>query len=104
MPKTNGVGHNSGEPLTDDEASALTIYHQLKLIEAQRKVDALQVDLKAAKGLVSSQFKVMTRDLGFTRKQFETEVIANLEMSEAEYLASERQRDRLHRLAGLKQG
>jgi hypothetical protein len=97
---TPGEGHNSKTPLTDDEAAALTVYYELKIIEAQRKVDALMVDMKSARDVVNGHFKRMTADLGFTRKDFEAEVIALGQMTEAEYINHEKRRARLHRLAG----
>jgi hypothetical protein len=97
-------GHNSGEPLSDDEAAALTVYYQLKIIEAQREVAKIKVDLDCARGVVNGHFKRMAADLGFTRKAFETDVIAKLNMTEAEYLHSEAMRTRMHVLAGLKSG
>lgn len=98
------AGHNSGAPLSDEDQAALTTYYQLKIIEDQRKVDAIQVDLKAARDKVNGHFKRMTADLHFTRKEFEAEVVEKLNMTAAEYLASEAKRSRLHRLAGLKSG
>lgn len=97
------AGHNNAK-LTEDEASALTIYYELKVREDQRKVDALMVDLKSARSVVNGHFKRMTADLGFTRKDFEAEVIAKANMTEAEYMASERKRARLHRLSGRNPG
>lgn len=97
-------GHNSKVPLTDEEAAALTVYYELKMIEDQRKVDALMVDLKGARDIVNGHFKRMTADLGFTRKEFEAEVIVKGRMTEVEYLNAEKRRTRLHRLAGLKPG
>lgn len=99
-----GVGHNSKVPLTDDEQSALTTYYELKIIEAQRKVDALMVDMKSARDVVNGHFKRMTADLGFTRKDFESEVIRLGQMTEAEYIGHEKRRARLHRLAGRSVG
>lgn len=98
---TPGPGNNKPPALTDDEAAALTTHYQLKIIEAQRKVDALMVDVKGARDTVNGHFKRMTADLKFTRQDFEREVIAKLNMTEAEYLSSERKRARLHKLAGL---
>jgi hypothetical protein len=97
------AGHNKA-PLTDDEASALTTYYALKIIEDQRKAEAKKVELDGAKAVVNGHFKLISKDLGFTRKEFEAEVIEKLNMTDAEYLSSERRRDRLHRLAGLKPG
>jgi hypothetical protein len=99
-----GPGHNSNGKLTEEEQSALTVHYELKIIEAQRKVDALPVDVKSARDVVNGHFKRMTADLGFTRKDFEAEVITLGKMTEAEYLSHERKRARLHRLAGRKPG
>jgi hypothetical protein len=99
-----GPGHNSKTPLTEEEAGALTVHYELKVIEAQRKVDALMVDLKSARDVVNGHFKRMTADLGFTRKEFESEVIALGKMTEAQYLNHERKRARLHRLSGRQPG
>ncbi len=101
--KTGGIGHNS-EPLTEEELSALTVHYELKITEAQRTVDAIMVDLKSARDVVNGHFKRMTADLGFTRKEFEAEVITLGRMTEAQYLNHEKKRARLHRLAGRKPG
>jgi hypothetical protein len=37
------IGDNTKGKLTEDEASALTTYCELKIIEGQRKLDALMV-------------------------------------------------------------
>lgn len=97
------AGHNKG-PLSEEDAAALTTHYELKIREAQRKVDAIQVDLKSARDVVNGHFKRMTADLGFTRKEFEAEVIEIANKTEAEYLAGERRRARLHRLAGKNPG
>lgn len=106
-PKTDETpapsGHNAA-PLSEDEQAALTVYHELKIIEAQRKVDALKVDLDSARSVVNGHFKRMTADLNFTRKEFEAEVIVLGRMTEAQYLNAERRRARLHRLAGRNPG
>lgn len=97
------AGHNKA-PLTDEEAAALTVYYELKIIEDQRKVDAKKVELDGLREVVNGHFKRMTADLHYTRKEFEAEVIVKGRMTEVEYLNSEARRSRLHRLAGLKQG
>lgn len=96
--------HNLKGGLTEDEASALTTYYELKIIEDERKVAALMVDLKSARSVVSGHFKRMTADLGFTRKEFEAEVIELGQMTDAEYAHREGRRNRLHRLSGRKPG
>lgn len=98
------TGHNSKIPLTEDEAAALTVYYELKIIQDQRKVDAKKVEFDGLREVVNGHFKRMTADLGFTRKEFEAEVIVRGRMTEVEYANAEARRTRLHRLAGLKQG
>ena len=99
-----GAGHNSNAALTDEEKAALTTYYELKIIEDERKVAALMVDLKSARSVVNGHYKRMTADLGFTRKEFEAEVIVLGQMSEAEYRNRERRRAHLHKLAGRNVG
>lgn len=102
--KPAAAGHNSNGALNDDEAADLTVYYQLKILEGQRVVDKLAIDMKSARDVVNGHFKRMTADLKFTRKDFEAEVISKLNMTEAEYLAAEKKRHRMHRLVGLRQG
>lgn len=98
-------GHNGAKvPLTEDEAGALTVYYELKIIEDQRKVEAKKVELDGLREVVNGHFKRMTADLGFTRKEFDAEVIVKGKMTETEYLNSEARRDRLHRLSGRQPG
>lgn len=99
------VGHNSGKvPLTEEEAAALTTHYALKVIAQQKVVAQKQAELDGERSQVNGFFKMISKDLGITRKDFEADVIAVLGMTEAEYLRSERKRDRLHRLAGVKSG
>jgi hypothetical protein len=102
--KPAGIGDNAKTPLTEDEAAALTVYYELKVIEDQRRVDAKAVELKGLRDVVNGHFKRMTADLGFTRKEFEAEVIVKGRMTEVEYLNSEARRSRLHVLSGRKPG
>lgn len=97
-------GHNSKAPLTEEEAAALTTYYSLKIIEDERKVAAAKIAVDGAREIVNGHFKRLKADLGFSRKEFEAEVISKLNMTDAEFASSEKKRDRLHRLAGLKQG
>lgn len=98
-----GPGHN-GPPLTEEEASALTIHYQLKIQADQRKVDVLVADLGGARKVVNGHFKRLSADLGFTRKEFEAEVLAKLNMTPEAFANSEKRRNRLYHLAGLKEG
>lgn len=106
MPRSDAVaaqGHNK-PPLTEDERSALATYYELKIIEDERKVAALMVDLKSARTVVNGHFKRMTADLGFTRLEFDAEVVKIGQLSDAEYARREARRNDLHRLAGRKSG
>lgn len=98
-----GAGHNHRD-LTDEEAEALGVHHQLAITQEQRKLDAMLVDVSNQRKLVNGNFKRMTADLGYTRKDFQTEVLDKLQMTEAEYRAHVAKVDKLHRIAGLKQG
>lgn len=101
--KTPGPGHNV-TPLTEDEKSALVTHYELKIIESQRKVDAIQVDLKSARDVVNGHFKRMTADLGYTRQRFQVEVIDKLSMTDDEYAAFQAETAELHTIAGLRSG
>lgn len=98
------AGHNNDGKLTDDEASALTTYWSLKILADQKVLALKQAAVDDARTVVNGHFKMVSKDLGFTRKEFEAEVISKLGMNDAEYRNSEARRSRLHRLAGLKTG
>jgi hypothetical protein len=98
-----GPGHNS-EPLTDEEQSALTTHFALKVIADQRIVAQKKADLDGARATVNGHYKLISAELGITRKDFEAHVLGVLNMSEAEYANAEKKRARLHRLAGVSQG
>jgi hypothetical protein len=98
------AGHNSTGKLTEDEQSALTTHYALKVIAQQKVVAQKQAELDGERSQVNGFFKLISKDLGITRKDFEANVIAVLGMTEAEYAHSEAKRTRLHRLAGVKVG
>jgi len=102
--KDPGLGHNSNEPLTEDEQAALTVHFALKVIADQRIADQKKADLDSARSTVNGHFKLISAELGITRKDFEAHVLGVLNMSEAEYANAEKNRARLHRLAGVKSG
>lgn len=93
------IGHN-GPPLTDEERDALATHFALRIIADQKIVAQKKADLDAAKAVVNGHFKLVAKELGETRKDFERDVIAVLGMTEAEYLAAERRRARRHQMAG----
>lgn len=96
--------HNLVGGLTEEEASALTTYHALNILRDEKAAALKKVEYDAARAVVNGHFKMVSKDLSFTRKEFEAEVIEKLGMTSAEYDHSEAKRARLHRLAGLKQG
>lgn len=99
-----GVGHNAHRDLNEEERGALVTSFTTKLIAANRTVDALVVDLGSARKVVSGLYKTISKETGYTRKEFEAEVIANLDKSEEELIAAEQRKARLHREAGLRSG
>lgn len=100
---TPEIGHNHRD-LTDDEMGALVTSFTTKVIDAQRKVDAIAVDLKSARTVVNGLYKLIKKETGYDRNEFEAEVIANLDKSEEEIVAEERRRAKLQALAGLREG
>lgn len=100
---TPGVGHNHRD-LNDEEMGALVTSFTTKLIDANRKVDALAVDLASARKVVSGIYKTIAKECGYSRKEFEAEVIANLDKSEEELIAAAQRRQRLQQQAGLRSG
>ncbi|MCR5875140.1 hypothetical protein LRS10_13660 [Phenylobacterium sp. J426] len=98
-----GVGHNHRE-LTDEERGALVTSFTTKLITAGKEVDRLDSELKSARKVVNGIFKLVAKETGYTRKEFEAEVIANLDKSEEELIAAEQRRRRLQADAGLRSG
>jgi hypothetical protein len=99
-----GSGHNSKQPLTDEEASALVTYYSLKILADEKVAAQKKADYDGARSAVNAHFKKLSADLGYTRKEFEAEVIDKMQMTETEYLNSEARRARLHTLAKLKPG
>jgi hypothetical protein len=99
-PKADGIGHNSGEPLTDDDIRALSQHHALKIIKAERTAANIKGDYDEARGEVKAAFALVKADLGYTRKDFE-EILAKMRMGEAEFRISETKRVRRFALAGL---
>lgn len=98
-----GIGHNHRE-LTDDEMGALVTSFTTKVIDAQRKVDAIVVDLKSARTVVNGLYKLIKKETGYDRDEFEAEVIANLDKSAEEIIAEQQRRTKLQVLAGLREG
>mgnify|MGYP001496408365 CR=1 FL=1 len=94
-------GHNIGG-LTDEERDALATHFALKIIRDQKVVALKKAEYDAAKAVVNGHFKLVKKELGETRQDFERDVIAVMGMTEAEYLAAEAKRLRRHQMAGAK--
>lgn len=102
---TPGPGHNAHHrDLNDEEMGALVTSFTTKLIDANRKVDALVVDLGSARKIVSGLYKLVAKETGYTRKEFEAQVIANFDKSEEELIADAKRVAALQRQAGLRSG
>lgn len=102
--KTAGIGHNAHRDLTDEERGALVTSFTTKLIAAKKEVDLHAAALGSARKVVNGIYKLVAKETGYTRKEFEAEVIANLDKSEEELIASERRRLQLQADAGLRSG
>jgi len=86
-----GVGHNSGEPLTDDEVAALSQYYSLKIRAQQRKAAEAKTAYDLEREEVNGLFAKVKGDLHYTRKEYE-EVLALQDMTEAEFRHHEAKR------------
>lgn len=104
-PKTNGngVGHNSGEPLTDDERADLMAYFGSQVRAKGKLIDAAKAELDGLRDQQNALFSKIRAELRINRKDFEM-VQAAQNMTEAEFLAAETKRLGLLRLGGLPVG
>lgn len=93
------AGHNS-RVLSEEERDALATKFALDIIRDEKVVVLKKADLDGARSKVNGHFKLVAKELGITRKDFEADVIAVMGMSEAEYSASEAKRARRHQMAG----
>ena len=100
---TAPIGHNHRD-LNDEEMGALVTSFTTKLIDAKRKEDVLVVDLKSARRTISGIFKLIKKETGYDRGEFERVVIANLDKSEEELVEAARREARLQQQAGLRSG
>lgn len=101
--KAPDIGHNHRD-LNDDEMGALVTSFTTKLIAATKEVDVHAANLGSARKVVNGIFKLVAKETGYTRKEFEAEVIANLDKSEEELIAAAQRRARLQTQAGLRTG
>lgn len=97
----DGHGHNSGIPLPDEDRAALSVWHQLKINEAQRAADKIKATYDEAREVVNQQFALAKGGLGYDRKQF-AELIRLSRMTEVALQASENARTSMLIEGGLK--
>jgi len=102
-PKAGDHGHNSGEPLTDDELAALQHYYADKIRQQQRKADLAKAAYDLERTEVNGLFALVKGDLKYSRKEFE-EVLAAQAKTEAEFRHDEAKRARRFTLHGLPVG
>lgn len=102
-PKADGIGHNSAEPLTDDEIAALQHYYADKIRRQDRKAAEAKAAYDLERTEVNSLFALVKGDLKYSRKEFE-EVLAAQDKSEAEFRHDEAKRARRFSLHGLPVG
>jgi hypothetical protein len=95
------AGHNS-RALSEEEKDALATKFALDIIRDEKVVALKKADLDGARSKVNGHFKLVSKELGITRKDFEANVISVMGLTEAEYLAAEQKRIRLHQMAGAK--
>lgn len=101
--KAPDIGHNHRD-LNDDEMGALVTSFTTKIIAANKEVDLHAANLGSARKVVNGLFKLVAKETGYTRKEFEAEVIANLDRSEEELIADAQRKHRLQVQAGLRSG
>jgi len=102
-PTAGDHGHNSGEPLTDDEIAALQHYYADKIRRQDRKAAEAKAAYDLERTEVNSLFALVKGDLKYSRKEFE-EVLAAQDKSEAEFRHDEAKRARRFSLHGLPVG
>lgn len=99
----NGVGHNSGDDISEDERADLVAYFGSKIRAQRRKAEAKKAEYDTERDEVNALFSTARGELRWTRKRFEA-VLAAQDMTEAEFLASEQERLADLRLGGLPVG
>jgi hypothetical protein len=93
-------GHNSGEPLTDEQKSALLHHHLIAVRKLEQTARVIKATYDAAKNDVSKAMAACKGDLGFKRKDLE-DLLAALDMTEAEFRMAENARRKRYSMAGL---
>jgi hypothetical protein len=97
------IGHNHRD-LNDDELGALVTSFTTKLLAVNKREDRAATELSSIRKEKSGIFKLVAKETGYLRKEFEAEVIANLDKSEEELIAAAKRVARLQTQAGLRTG
>jgi hypothetical protein len=98
-----GLGHNSGEPLTDDDKADLIALYGDRARRQIRVADEAKAAYDLERTEVNSIFALVKGDLQISRKEFES-ILAAQDMTEAEFRHAEGKRAGLFKLAGLPMG
>ena len=102
MPRSTTArqGHNSGDPLTEEQKSALLHYHLIAIRQLGQTARVIKATYDAARNDVSKAMAACKGDLGFKRKDLE-DLLAALDMTEAEFRMAENARRERYSMAGL---
>ena len=84
--KTAGPGHNSGEPLTEDEIAALEALFSQKIRAAEKEFLAAKAIADGKRQVINDNFALVKAELRISRKDFEA-FMAKQDLSEAEFAA-----------------
>ena len=93
-------GHNSGDPLTEEQKAALLHHHLIAVRKLEQTARVIKATYDAAKNDVSKAMAACKGDLGYKRKDLE-DLLAALDMTEAEFRMAENARRERYALAGL---
>lgn len=97
------AGHNSGEPLSDEETAALSQYFALKIRAQERVAAEAKATYDGERTEVNSLYALVKGELRYSRKEFE-EVLRLQDMTEAEFLHHEGKRHSRLAAGGLPVG
>jgi len=93
-------GHNSGQPLTDEEFDDLVLYYSRTIRTQEAKAAIKKAEYDSEKAEVKGLFSKMRGDLKYTRKEFE-ELLDRQEKTSAELLAEATRMGRLFQAGGV---
>jgi len=84
--KNPGPGHNSGEPLTEDEIAALEALFSQKIRAAEKEFLEAKAVADGKRQVINDNFALVKAELRTSRKDFEA-FMAKQDLSEAEFAA-----------------